>query len=835
MKNIKRIFPLVISLAMILSLNQISFTAIAEAYDNSPVVFANESKSYSYFDDLNIAAQIAFAQVYNGGDIKTIVSNTLQKYRDYITANPDSPYADDAQLIIGRYSHWLEDASYSQTELQKVIDNYPNGIIDDRTIAMLDLDMHDMHTVPSSAFAEYFISRIYDDINYYPSNLDYTKANNIISDVLSKYPNSSLCDALQYQIGNNYEQSNSYSNAISAYQKVIDNPHSQFYVYMSFNRIGSCISLQHNSPEMDNCANTLAQRYSPDDYYTECSFPDGNDSKIVVSSLLLPVKIDKGTFTDSQLTSIIDALDEWQTASNHQLNFSITYGVGSENLSANTDAIYIKGVSSSDLSGAKANGLTFSVGGFCTSMESQISLVNSLNDFTFYVTALHEIGHSLGLQHSFNRNDIMNFGGNYCGNGHLSQRDVNTLLKYCKLIKTKPALIVNAVNYAWSQPQQVNVDQAKQLLEQSGMQTVDLAYYIYLNEQIAMDQNHIDSYNSIQPSISAKDINNQYLVNNCITKSNVVVDISNALGVSVTKNHILINMPNDCIFTDEGTYIIYAGTGAKNTVYSFTIDKTAPVITVNPYTAAQTTSSIIVTATTNEGTLNSTSHTFTENRTFDFVATDDAGNVTTQSVTITNIDKTAPIVTGVQNNGYYNINKTITFNEGAATLDGNTFISGSTVSEEKNHTLIVTDLAGNSTKVIFSIDKTAPVITIIPYTTTPNASSVTVTATTNEGTLNTTTHTFTENGSFNFVATDAAGNVTTKTVTISNIAKYVKGDITGDGKVDALDLLQLKKYLLKQVSLSSNNMLAADVTGVGKVDALDLLQLKKYLLGQIKL
>ena len=42
--------------------------------------------------------------------------------------------------------------------------------------------------------------------------------------------------------------------------------------------------------------------------------------------------------------------------------------------------------------------------------------------------------------------------------------------------------------------------------------------------------------------------------------------------------------------------------------------------------------------------MNATTHTFTENGSFDFVATDDAGNVTTQTVVITNIDKVAPVV-----------------------------------------------------------------------------------------------------------------------------------------------------------------------------------------------
>ena len=43
--------------------------------------------------------------------------------------------------------------------------------------------------------------------------------------------------------------------------------------------------------------------------------------------------------------------------------------------------------------------------------------------------------------------------------------------------------------------------------------------------------------------------------------------------------------------------------------------------------------------------MNFTTHTFTENGSFDFVATDDAGNSTTQTVTISNIDKVKPEIT----------------------------------------------------------------------------------------------------------------------------------------------------------------------------------------------
>jgi hypothetical protein len=171
--------------------------------------------------------------------------------------------------------------------------------------------------------------------------------------------------------------------------------------------------------------------------------------------------------------------------------------------------------------------------------------------------------------------------------------------------------------------------------------------------------------------------------------------------------------------------------------------------------------------------LNAASHTFTANGSFDFVATDAAGNITTKTVTITNIDKTLPVITLGTYDGSTptknDIVVTATTNKGTLNAASHTFTANGSFD------FVATDTAGNvttKTVTISNIDKVAPVITLGAYdgkTTTKN--DIVVTATTNEGTLNAASHTFTANGSFDFVATDTAGNVTTKTVTITNIDK----------------------------------------------------------------
>ncbi|MGN0764858.1 MAG: hypothetical protein ACI4MO_00040, partial [Christensenellales bacterium] len=93
------------------------------------------------------------------------------------------------------------------------------------------------------------------------------------------------------------------------------------------------------------------------------------------------------------------------------------------------------------------------------------------------------------------------------------------------------------------------------------------------------------------------------------------------------------------------------------------------------------------------------------------VLTDLAGNSTTYTFTI---DRTAPTGTlsGVSNGGYTNGNVTFTWTDTAATakLNGAAYTKGSTISDEREHTIVLTDLAGNSTTYTFTIDKTAPTI-----------------------------------------------------------------------------------------------------------------------------
>ena len=111
-----------------------------------------------------------------------------------------------------------------------------------------------------------------------------------------------------------------------------------------------------------------------------------------------------------------------------------------------------------------------------------------------------------------------------------------------------------------------------------------------------------------------------------------------------------------------------------------------------------------MTVTNNEGLL---SRTFTENGNYTFTFVDAAGNTGSVTASVGNIDKTAPVVSGVVNGQTYTAAVAPSFNEGTALLDGQPFASGSTVSTNGVHNLVVTDAAGNTVTVQFTLNLVA--------------------------------------------------------------------------------------------------------------------------------
>lgn len=248
--------------------------------------------------------------------------------------------------------------------------------------------------------------------------------------------------------------------------------------------------------------------------------------------------------------------------------------------------------------------------------------------------------------------------------------------------------------------------------------------------------------------------------------------------------------------------------------WKITIDKVAPTATVSYSPTGPTNQSVVATlipsenvAVTNNFGL--TTYSFDQNGIFIFQFKDAAGNTGYAQASVNYIDKITPATPELVSpaDGIYRHTSDSNYSNWSDVFDSSgviyryqsasdTDFTNIYYDSKTNHISSLTDsmimnpgepevsyfwhvqacdTLGNcsawSSPRKINIDNTAPVITIGNYITTPTNQNITVTATVNEDSLNTSSYTFTQNGSFDFIATDAAGNVTTKTVTISNIDK----------------------------------------------------------------
>lgn len=96
------------------------------------------------------------------------------------------------------------------------------------------------------------------------------------------------------------------------------------------------------------------------------------------------------------------------------------------------------------------------------------------------------------------------------------------------------------------------------------------------------------------------------------------------------------------------------------------------------------------------------------------------------------------------------------------------------------------------------------------------------------------------------VVTDSSGNIVDDTLktgykvtisgnTVETLEIVIYGDASGDGEINALDLLKVQKDILGTSKLSGAYKKAADASKDGSINALDLLKIQKNILGTAKL
>lgn len=241
----------------------------------------------------------------------------------------------------------------------------------------------------------------------------------------------------------------------------------------------------------------------------------------------------------------------------------------------------------------------------------------------------------------------------------------------------------------------------------------------------------------------------------------------------------------------NGIYFLHAQardtTGNESdvkTVFSV-LDNTPPTATFTYSSTVPTNQDLIATLQPSETVTVSNNgglptYTFAENGTFTFQFVDAAGNTGTATASVNNIDTSVPTVSSLSYSPDTLTNQdvvsTIALSDGTVTSAGGATHS---FTENGSWTFVFTDAVGNTGSALATvswIDKTAPAATFIYSTTNPTNQDVistlqpseTVTVTNNR---NLPTYTFTDNGSFTFEFTDAAGNLGSATATVANIDK----------------------------------------------------------------
>ena len=326
-------------------------------------------------------------------------------------------------------------------------------------------------------------------------------------------------------------------------------------------------------------------------------------------------------------------------------------------------------------------------------------------------------------------------------------------------------------------------------------------------------------------------------------KTDVTVNVVDDNIIYIKKNGEEIE--NGSTFSADGVYeITTKDIAGREVTKTFTIDKTFPTITLSGTgkNGVYSTDVTIEVKDTNISTIKDSlgntleaNATFNQNGNYTVIATDVAGNET--KITFT-IDKQAPVVTGVEDGQVYGEAKTVSFNKGTATLNGENFVSGTEVSDGK-YELIVTGENDLSTTVNFIVDTVAPNITSIENgkvygsdvkvefndaTTRPTA--------TVDGTSVSNGETYSTEGTHTLVVTDEAGNSTTVTFTIDKSAPVL--EITDNKGEKHTESFEMTVEADKAASFADLAYTASDREGVtvnvGIDGAVELAELGNYTL-----
>ncbi len=238
-------------------------------------------------------------------------------------------------------------------------------------------------------------------------------------------------------------------------------------------------------------------------------------------------------------------------------------------------------------------------------------------------------------------------------------------------------------------------------------------FTLILSDKAGNKKTYVFTISRILPTGSLSGVENDG-----VTNKNVYLSWSYSYYIATLNNEIYTS---GTLIKVEGFYTLVLMDVRNNneTIYTFTIDKTAPTGTLSGVENGGKTNQNVTfswnedgaSATLNEVAYNSGNY-IIESGNYTLILKDIAGNKTEYTFTI---DKIPPkgTLSGVENGGITNKTVSLTWYESncIATLNGSNYVSSTPIKESGKYELILTDSVGNTTLYTFVIDKSLPYAT----------------------------------------------------------------------------------------------------------------------------
>lgn len=277
--------------------------------------------------------------------------------------------------------------------------------------------------------------------------------------------------------------------------------------------------------------------------------------------------------------------------------------------------------------------------------------------------------------------------------------------------------------------------------ETSYRATANGTYYVYAKDKaqnVAKESFTISCIDTEAPVITIENISEEWTASDITVRFSATDNSNDTIYYTVSESGSLTaeqvtGTETSCTVTHNGTYYVYAkdlaGNIAKKIFNISSIDKTAPVIQIHPFTTDWTNQDIRISfsatdnsndtlvyavsesdsLTAGEVTGNETSFLVTENSTYYVYAKDLAGNIAKKEVTVSNIDKTAPVITVDEiSTAYTNTAYDITFSatdDASGILYYTVSLNGSLAKDDITGTDTSFEVTENNLYYVYAVDR----------------------------------------------------------------------------------------------------------------------------------